>query len=289
MDRSEFIKKLALLPLTAAAMKLSEFSKITEGLISTEKMPALFIGHGSPMNAIEDNEFSRSWKKLGSDLPHPRAILCISAHWLTKGTKVTAASKPETIHDFGGFPDKLFAQQYPAPGSPEFAEETIKTVTSVSIEKDHEWGLDHGTWSVLLPMYPKADIPVFQLSLDYSKPPVYHYQLAKELAVLRRKGVLIIGSGNIVHNLGMINWNGGAYDWAKQFDEEVKKRVLSKEHNDLIHYENLGRAAQLSIPTNDHYLPLLYILAMQDNKDEVSFFNENVDLGSVSMRSVKLS
>lgn len=288
MDRSDFIKKMALLPLAAAAMKLSDFSKITDGLEASEKMPALFIGHGNPMNAIEDNQFSRSWKKLGDNLPKPKAILCISAHWLTRGTSVTMAARPQTIHDFGGFPDKLFAAQYPAQGSPAFAEETIKAVNLTKIEQDHEWGLDHGTWSVLLPMYPKADIPVFQLSIDYTKPPQYHYDLAKQLSSLRKKGVLIIGSGNIVHNLGRINWQGGAYDWALEFDQLSKDLISTRQHQKLINYKDLGQAAMLSIPTNDHYLPLLYVLAMQEKKEEAAFFNENVDMGSISMRSVKI-
>lgn len=289
MDRSDFLKKMALLPLAAATMKLSDFSKLADELPVSDQMPALFIGHGSPMNAIEDNRFSRSWRALGSDLPKPKAILCISAHWLTRGTKVTMASRPHTIHDFGGFPEKLFAQQYPAPGAPEFAEETIKAVKSTQVLKDDEWGLDHGTWSVLLPMYPKADIPVFQLSIDYSKPPQYHYDLAKELSVLRRKGVMIIGSGNIVHNLGRINWNGGAYDWALEFDSQVEELILKQEHRKLINYHELGKSALLSIPTNDHYLPLLYILAMQGKDEKLSFFNDHVDMGSISMRSVRLS
>ncbi len=249
-------------------------------------MPVLFVGHGNPMNAIELNEYHRSWKKLGKDLPKPKAILCISAHWLTKGTWVTAMERPRTIHDFGGFPDELFAVKYPAPGSPEFAKETQKLIAKTKVQPDLEWGLDHGTWSVLLPMYPEAGIPVFQMSIDYSKPPQYHYELAKELSSLREKGVLIIGSGNIVHNLGMIDWSGKAYDWTIEFDSKIKDFIDGRDHQSIIHYEKLGKIAQLAVPTNDHYLPLLYSLALQEKNEYVSYFNEKYEMGSLSMRSL---
>jgi 4,5-DOPA dioxygenase extradiol len=225
---------------------------------------------------------------MGRSLPRPKAILVVSAHWLTNGTKVTAMERPRTIHDFGGFPDELFAQQYPVPGSPELAKETQSLITRTKVQSDLEWGLDHGTWSVLLPMYPKADIPVFQLSIDYSKPPQYHYDLAKELASLRKKGVLIIGSGNIVHNLGMIDWGGKAYDWAIEFDEKIKKFIDNGDHSSIINYQQMGRIAQLAVPTNDHYLPLLYALALQDKGDALSYFNAKCEMGSMSMRSVKI-
>jgi len=252
-------------------------------------MPVLFVGHGNPMNAIEKNEYNTSWNALGKNLPKPKAILCVSAHWLTSGTKVTAMEQPKTIHDFGGFPDELFAQQYPAKGSPEFAKETQALITKTKVQSDFEWGLDHGTWSVLLPMFPQADIPVYQLSIDYSKPPQYHYELAKELAELRKRGVLIVGSGNIVHNLRMIDWNGKAFDWAIEFDEKIKKYIDEKNHNDIINYEKLGKLAQLAVPTNDHYLPLLYSLALQDKKDSVKYFNDKCEMGSISMRSLIIS
>jgi 4,5-DOPA dioxygenase extradiol len=202
---------------------------------------------------------------------------------------VTAMEQPKTIHDFGGFPDELFAQQYPAKGSPEFAKETQALITKTKVQSDFEWGLDHGTWSVLLPMFPQADIPVYQLSIDYSKPPQYHYELAKELAELRKRGVLIVGSGNIVHNLRMIDWNGKAFDWAIEFDEKIKKYIDEKNHNDIINYEKLGKLAQLAVPTNDHYLPLLYSLALQDKKDSVKYFNDKCEMGSISMRSLIIS
>jgi 4,5-DOPA dioxygenase extradiol len=271
-------------------LSFNTFLKASEGAKpAEEKMPALFIGHGSPMNAIDDNEFHRSWSELGKNLPRPKAILCISAHWLTKGTKVTAMEQPRTIHDFGGFPESLYAQQYPAKGAKQFVEATQNMVKSTQVESDFEWGLDHGTWSVLLPMYPKADIPVFQLSLDYTKPASYHYELAKELKKLRQQGVLIIGSGNIVHNLGMLDFSGKTFDWAIEFDEKIKELILNKNHKPLINYQSLGKAAQYAVPSNDHYLPLLYTLALQEEKDELSFFNEKTQMGSVSMRSLIIS
>ena len=255
------------------------------------KMPVLFVGHGNPMNAIEANEYHNKWMELGKTLPRPKAILVVSAHWLTKGTKVTAMEKPKTIHDFGDFPDSLFAQQYPAAGSPEFAKETQALITKTKVELNQDWGLDHGTWSVLLPMFPKADIPVFQLSIDYSKPPQYHYDLAKELSALRKKGVLIIGSGNIVHNLGMIDWsgpNGQPYDWAVEFDEKIKKFIDDRNHQGIIDYDKLGSIAKLAVPTNDHYLPLLYSMALQEKNESLTYFNAKCEMGSMSMRSVKI-
>ena len=252
---------------------------------SEQRMPALFIGHGSPMNAIEKNEYHRSWAELGKHLPRPKAILTISAHWLTRDTRVTAMERPKTIHDFGGFPQALFDAQYPAPGSPDFAELTRTIITKTAVQSDFEWGLDHGTWSFLLPMYPQADIPVYQLSLDYYKPMQYHYELARELRELRKKGVMIIGSGNIVHNLGMLNFSGKAYDWALEFDASIKSFLQDQNHDGIIQYDQLGNAARLSVPTPDHYLPLIYAVAQQEKKETVSFFNEKTDMGSVSMRS----
>lgn len=206
MNRKTFIKSLALLPLTAAAMKLNELNKITEIFDSTVKMPVLFLGHGSPMNAIEENEFVTGFRNIAKDIPKPNSILCISAHWETKGTFVTAMKNPTTIHDFGGFPKELFEVQYPAPGSPDLAKETKFLITKTEVGLDDKWGLDHGAWSVIKHLYPNADIPVIQLSLDYSQTPQYHYELAQQINSLRKKGVLIIGSGNIVHNLRMVEW-----------------------------------------------------------------------------------
>ncbi len=286
MNRRQFI--LNSMATTSTLFTLDAFLRTTQNSAMTdEKMPVLFVGHGSPMNAIEHNEFTESWVNLGKKLTKPKAILCISAHWLTRGTtKVTAMEKPRTIHDFGGFPPELFAQQYPAHGATDFAEETKKLITSTTVESDFDWGLDHGTWSVLLPMFPLADIPVFQLSIDYSRPPQYHYDLARQLSALRRKGVLIMGSGNIVHNLGMLRFDGQVYDWATEFDEKIKALITDKNHEPIINYNSLGKMAQLSIPTNDHYLPLLYSLALQEKDESVAFFNDKNQMGAISMRSL---
>jgi 4,5-DOPA dioxygenase extradiol len=255
-------------------------------LSSGKKMPVLFVGHGSPMNAMKNNEFSRAWIKTGKILPRPNAILCISAHWETKGTGVTAMDRPKTIHDFGGFPPALYEIQYPAPGSLELADMIREAITSTDVSLDHTWGLDHGTWSVLRKMFPKADIPVIQLSLDRNQDASFHYLLGKELKPLRNRGVLIVGSGNIVHNLRMMSWKDEGYDWAIEFDEIIKQLILSGDHETIINYENLGKTSRLSIPTNEHYLPLLYILALQDHHEQVRFFTDKVTLGSISMRSL---
>lgn len=257
------------------------------------KMPVLFIGHGSPMNGIEDNAFSKTWAKLGAEIPKPKAVLVVSAHWLTNGTHITAMEAPKTIHDFGGFPQALFDVQYPAPGNPELALETSKLITSTSVGLDHDWGLDHGTWTVVRHMYPNADIPVLQLSIDYSKPPQYHYDLAKELAALRKKGVLIIGSGNMVHNLRMVAWDKlnepeFGYDWAQEINQVFKEKIVAGDVQSLIQYERLGSAAKLAIPTPDHYYPLLYTLGLQDKTDAIDFFNDKAVGGSLTMTSVRI-
>lgn len=256
-------------------------------------MPVLFIGHGSPMNGIEDNEFSNRWKAMAKEIPTPKAVLVVSAHWFTKGTSITAMDFPKTIHDFGGFPDALFQVQYPAPGNAALAKETASMIQTTHVELDHDWGLDHGTWTVIRHMYPEAIIPVLQLSIDYSKDPSFHYALAKELYHLRKKGVLIIGSGNMVHNLRMVAWDkleGPAYgyDWALQMNQTFKDLILNKEHELLIHYNRLGKEAMLAIPTPEHYLPLLYNLGLQSKDDTVSFFNDKPVGGSLTMTSVKI-
>jgi 4,5-DOPA dioxygenase extradiol len=253
------------------------------------KMPVLFVGHGSPMNALEDNEFSRAWADTARTLPRPRAILCISAHWETDGVWVTGMERPETIHDFGGFPRALFEMQYPAPGAPELARLVQETVKTAAVRLDRAWGLDHGTWSVLCRMFPRAEIPVVQLSLDRAQSPEFHYALGAELRALRTQGILIVGSGNVVHNLRVVSWQDNAYDWAVEFDETVRRLIVAGDHEPLIHYESLGKAARLSIPTNEHYLPLLYALGLRDEQDQVRFFADRVTLGSMSMRSVWLS
>ncbi len=256
-------------------------------------MPVLFIGHGSPMNGIEDNEFSNRWKAMAKEIPTPKAVLVVSAHWFTKGTSITAMDFPKTIHDFGGFPDALFQVQYPAPGNAALAKETASMIQTTHVELDHDWGLDHGTWTVIRHMYPEANIPVLQLSIDYTKDPSFHYALAKELYHLRKKGVLIIGSGNMVHNLRMVAWDkleGPAYgyDWALQMNQTFKDLILNKEHELLIHYNRLGKEAMLAIPTPEHYLPLLYTLGLQSKDDTVTFFNDKPVGGSLTMTSVKI-
>lgn len=291
MDRKHFLKTLALLPLAGMSMKLDELNKLTGTFGKTEKMPVLFVGHGNPMNAITDNIYSKTWRAMGEKLTTPKAILCVSAHWLTKGTAVTMVDHPKTIHDFGGFPKELFAVQYPAPGAVDYAKMAIESVTSTVVHEDFEWGLDHGAWSVLKNMYPKANVPVFQMSIDYAKPPQYHFNLAKELYELRSKGVMIVASGNVVHNLGLISWDGKvkAYDWAVEFDTLVKKSIEDNNPTPLIEYQKLGKIATLAHPTNDHYLPLMYTLGLRDQTDQFQFFNDTMDMGSLSMRSVLFS
>lgn len=254
----------------------------------TQRMPVLFIGHGSPMNAIEDNEFSRTWEELGRTLPKPKAILCISAHWETRGTAVTAMETPRTIHDFYGFPRELNEKQYPAPGSSELVDLLRQTVTSKALLDDQDWGLDHGSWSVLCRMYPDASIPVVQLSLNFDLTPDLHYQLGQELQPLRDQGILLLGSGNMVHNLRMASWVDAGYDWAIRFDAELKEWIQSGAHDQVVHYERHGERAQLSVNSAEHYLPLLYTLGAGLPGDEVKFFNESVMMGSISMRCVQL-
>lgn len=269
-------------------MNIKEFGNILQGKAESGKMPVVFVGHGNPMFAITDNPYKSKWEELGKKIPTPKAILCVSAHWLTKGTAVTMTDKPETIHDFGGFPEELFQQQYPAPGSPTYAKLVIETVKATNVLEDYEWGLDHGTWAVLKNMFPKADIPVFQMSIDYYKSLQFHFDLGKELSSLRSKGVLIIGSGNVVHNLRQVRWqeNAQPFDWAVEFDAIVKKSIEDNNAKPLLEYQKLGQIATLAHPTNEHYLPLLYILGLRDNSDQFQFFNDSIDMGSMSMRSV---
>jgi 4,5-DOPA dioxygenase extradiol len=266
---------------------------ITKQLSNTEKMPVLFVGHGSPMNAIEENEFVTGWRNVGKALPKPNAILCISAHWETRGTMVTGMEKPTTIHDFGGFPKELFDVQYPAPGCPELAKETKGTITKTEVGLDEKWGLDHGAWSIIRRLYPNADIPVVQLSLDYYQSPQYHYDLGKELTSLRNKGVLIIGSGNLVHNLRMVAWDklntiGFGFDWAIEADQKMRKFILDGNHQELINFKAQGSAFNLAIPTPEHFLPLLYILALQEKNEILSIFNDKAVAGSLTMTSVRI-
>lgn len=273
-----------------SAIKINNLSELGE-LFQKKKhkpMPSLFIGHGSPMNALEDNAFTKSLNSLGAKIEKPEAILCISAHWMTEGTWITSMEKPKTIHDFYGFPQALFDIQYPAPGSPDIANAISKEIFTPHIHVDNEaWGLDHGTWSVLRHMYPNADVPVMQLSLYMGKPPEYHFQLGQELKKLREKGVLILGSGNIVHNLRTIKWetNARPYDWAIEFDEWSKDKITKRDfkalHNDFLKTE----AGRLSVPTMDHYYPMLYILGASSSNDELKFEYEEIQNSSISMRA----
>jgi 4,5-DOPA dioxygenase extradiol len=256
--------------------------------MGTTRMPALFVGHGNPMNAIENNEFSQGWERMAKTLPRPKGIVCVSAHWETMGSAVTAMPKPRTIHDFGGFPRRLFEMEYPAPGAPELAQRIGKLVKSTQVKADQAWGLDHGTWSVLCRMYPQADIPVVQLSLDRSHEAAFNYQVGKELGELRHEGLLIVGSGNIVHNLRMVVFEEAAFDWAVDYDARVKQWILDGDHASIIHYEKQGPAAALSVNSAEHFLPLLYVLGMQEEGEPVSFFNSKVWGGSLSMRCVKI-
>ncbi|MGB3074958.1 MAG: 4,5-DOPA dioxygenase extradiol [Chitinophagales bacterium] len=296
MDRKRFLKSLVPLvaaPLAIPAMKLNALNKMTTPFSSTEKMPVLFLGHGSPMNAIEENEFVTGFRNIGKQIQKPNAILCVSAHWETRGTFVTAMEKPTTIHDFGGFPQALFDVQYPAPGSPALARETKAMIKKTDIGLDEKWGLDHGAWSVIKHLYPEADVPVIQMSLDYYQAPQYHYDLAKELATLRSKGVLIIGSGNMVHNLGLVAWdklNADAYgfDWALEAREKMNRYILNNDNTSLINYKSQGSAFDLAIPSPEHYLPLLYTLALKEDHEKVSLFNDKAIAGSLTMTSVMI-
>lgn len=281
------------MPLTGTAVKLNALNKMTQEYNSTERMPVLFLGHGSPMNAIEENEFVNGWRVIGKTLPKPNAILCISAHWETKGTFVTAMEKPKTIHDFSGFPEELYEVQYPAPGSPELAKGIKDAVKKTEIGLDDKWGLDHGAWSVIKHLYPNADVPVIQMSLDYQQSPQYHYELAKELGSFRNKGVLIVGSGNMVHNLRMVDWRrlnevNYGFDWASEASVKMKKFILSGDHKQLINYQSQGKEFNLAVPTPEHYLPLLYAIALKEGNEKVSLFNDKAVGGSLTMTSVKI-
>lgn len=254
--------------------------------------PAMFIGHGSPMNIIRDNAFTRSLADLGTQTPVPPAVLVISAHWLTPGeTRVAVNPAPRTIYDFGGFPESLYKVDYPAPGSPDYARAAAAQVHSVKVHEDHEMGLDHGAWSILRHIWPKADVPVFQLSIDYAKPAAFHYALGQELQALRQRGLMILGSGNIVHNLRMLDWQheeGPAFDWAAEFDTWARSRLLDGDHAALIDYQRQGKEARLAIPTTDHYLPMLYTLGTQAKDEQVRFTHESFQHGSISMRCFEL-
>jgi 4,5-DOPA dioxygenase extradiol len=262
------------------------------GNVRDERMPVLFIGHGNPMNALTSNAYSRAWKAMGARLPRPKAIVSVSAHWYVSGTKVTATERPPTIHDFGGFPQALYEVEYPAPGDTNLAKRIADMLNPTRVDLDYEsWGIDHGTWTVLRRMFPKADIPVVQLSIDRTKAANFHYDLGKLLSPLRDEDVLILASGNIVHNLGAFSWSGQkvkTYPWAVEFEAKVKSNLETHNHKPLIHYESLGEDAMLSVPTPDHYLPLLYAVALWRSGEHFTFPVEGIDGGSVSMLSVQI-
>lgn len=290
MDRKNFISLLPTIPFAIKEMTTPSIASLLQQPTLSKPMPALFVGHGSPMNAIENNVFSQYWKSLGQSLPTPTAILCISAHWETRGTQITAMSAPKTIHDFGGFPQALFDVQYPAPGSPSLAAESQEILKPEPVTLSHQWGLDHGCWSILHVMFPQANIPVLQLSLDINKTPTQHHELAKQLVSLRHKGVLIIGSGNIVHNLGMVAWDKMSlpdygYDWAIQARNEMKSYISDFNHQALSRASNHSREWQLAIPTPEHYLPLLYTLGAKLPNESPQYFNDQCVMGSLAMTS----
>jgi 4,5-DOPA dioxygenase extradiol len=254
-------------------------------------MPVIFFGHGNPMNAISKNYYTQAWSELGRKLPKPKSILSISAHWFVPGVSLTSMTNPRTIHDFGGFPDKLYKFEYPAPGEPELARRVQKIISSAPASLDTAWGLDHGTWSVLAHVFPKADVPVVQLSIDECRSTSFHYEVGRNLIPLREEGVLVIGTGNLVHNLHAYAWGRHQpkpYDWAVRFEEKARKLILAGNHEPLIDYETLGPDALLSVPTPEHYLPLLYVLGLYNKGEPIEFLAEGIDGGSVSMLTVKI-
>ncbi len=296
MNKRNFLKLLALLPAVGIATKLKNFTNMSNfGLESSSLMPVLFLGHGSPMNAIEENEFVQGFRAIAKTISiKPKAIVCVSAHWETRGTYVTAMEKPKTIHDFGGFPRALYEVQYPAKGNTQLAGEISKMSAKTSIGLDKtDWGLDHGAWSVIKHLYPNADVPVVQLSLDIRKTPQQHFELAQELVKLREKGVLIISSGNLVHNLRLVDWQNFskpdfAFDWAREAQHKLNRFILDGDYNSLINYKSLGADIEKAIPTPEHYLPLIYTLAMRNRNEEISLFNDKAVAGSLTMTSVKI-
>ncbi len=291
MRRNDFLQLLAMAPIARTAMKLSELHSLSQGFGETKKMPALFIGHGHPMNALLNNSFTQRLQRIGKEIDKPNAILILSAHWETKGTYVSTNPWPKTIYDFGRFDDRLFDIIYEPQGHPELAKEVISLVKNTSVIEDETMGLDHGAWTVLKYIYPKQDIPVFQLSIDYSKDADFQYQLGQQIKSLRKKGVLIIGSGNIVHNLGRMDWNdidAKPFDWNLEFDYQVKELLEKREFQELVNFKNLGKAARISIPSNDHYFPMLFSLGLYERSDEIEQIYEGYQYGGISMRCFKI-
>jgi 4,5-DOPA dioxygenase extradiol len=294
MQRKGFLQILAALPFAPIAMNLNELKHWADSQPNSTLMPLLFIGHGSPMNALADNDFTKALNKKGAEILHdcrPNAIIVVSAHWLTRGTFIQASAKPKMIYDFGGFPPELSMVQYPAPGHPDMAKETSQLLNSAFTTE--EWGLDHGAWSVLKHLFPSADIPVFQMSIDWGKSMDYHFQLAQKLQKLREKGVLIIGSGNIVHNLELSMpklWENDQtpYDWAVEFDEWAKQKMNSGNFESLIQYENAGVAAKMAVPSPDHYIPMLYTIGAGKSSETLNSFYESVEYGGISMRCFQM-
>lgn len=285
MKRKDFLKALSLLPLAGYTSKASVLNAFDDAPAS-DRTSLLFIGHGSPMNGIIDNVYSNAWKALGQKLEIPKAILCVSAHWFTKGTFVTALEEQRTIHSFSNFPKELFDVQYKAKGNPQLARQTRDLIKTTQVGLSHDWGLDHGAWTVIRRLYPEANIPVIQLSVDYSKPAGYHYNLGKQLASLRRKGVLILSSGNIIHNLYTTSNNAQPYDWAIEAKDRFNKFIAEKNHAPLLKYQSLGEYATNAVPTPDHFFPLLYVLGLQEKDENVQFFNDDILSGSLSMTSL---
>jgi 4,5-DOPA dioxygenase extradiol len=292
MERKQFLKLLTLFPFIPTAMKINELENITNSFSTSEKLPLLFIGHGHPMNALFDNDFTQTLTKIGNSIEKPNAIIVVSAHWETNGTFISVNPQPKAIYDFGGFDERLFSIKYEPKGHPEFAKQLIEAAPQYNITTDNLFGLDHGAWTVLKYLYPKADVPVFQMSIDYTKPAEYHFELAKALKKMREKGILIIGSGNIVHNLGILDWqniDAKPFDWAVEFDELVKEKLNQQDFKSLVNYQQFGKLSKLAIPSNDHYLPLMYTLGLADKTEEVKYLFEGYQYGSVSMRCFQVS
>lgn len=292
MERKYFLKTMATLPLISHDMTLNALKNITDGFFNTKKMPVLFIGHGHPMNALFDNNFTQKLLSIGKQIEKPNAIMVISAHWETRGTFVSVNNQPKTIYDFGGFDKRLFDIKYEPKGHPALAQEAIELAKDFYVKGDHSMGLDHGAWTILKYLFPKVDVPVFQLSIDYTQPAEYHFQLANKLKKLREKGVLIIGSGNIVHNLSILDWrniDAKPQEWAVEFDELVKSRLNKQDFSSLIKYEQFGKLAQMAIPTNDHYLPMIYTLGLVEKRETVKYLFEGIQYGTISMRCYEIS
>jgi len=292
MERLQFLKTMASLPLIRASIKLEAYEKISTTFPKTQKTPLLFIGHGHPINALLDNDFTQNLTKIGTSIEKPNAIMIISAHWTTRGTFVSVNSQPKAIYDFGRIDDRLLQIKYEPNGHPQLARQAIETATNYHIQEEQKMGLDHGAWTVLKHLYPKADVPVFELSIDDSQPSSYHFQLANALKKMREKGVMIIASGNIVHNLKVIDWNNinaKPLDWAIEFDEMIKSKLNNQDFKALLNYEQLGSIFKLAHPTNEHYLPMLYILGLAHKTEIVKYLFEGFQFGSASMRCFQIS